>query len=184
VARLVAEAGEQAHEVRSAPARRDDRARPLVEQERADPVALPPEQQPDDGGELDRQVALEAAGRAPVHRAAHVEHEPDVEGALGVGLADERAVGAGGRVPVDVAHVVARLVLAQLGELEAEAAHERALVAAEAGCQRAQDGPLEPAQQRLRRLGRRASRPAARNSISHRGPPGRCAAAGSGRGPR
>ena len=55
-----------------------------------------------------------------------------------------------GHVPVDIAHVVVQLVFAQVGEIEAEAAEQRAVIALQQAVEPAQHGPLEPAQQPLR----------------------------------
>jgi hypothetical protein len=48
-----------------------------------------------------------------------------------------------------VADVVVVLVLAQVGEVEAGAAHQRAVVALEDAVEAAQDGPLEALEERL-----------------------------------
>ena len=57
-----------------------------------------------------------------------------------------------GDVPVDVAHVVVVLVFAQVGEIEAEAAEQRAVVAVQQPVEPADHRPLEPAQERCQAL--------------------------------
>ena len=52
-------------------------------------------------------------------------------------------------VPVDVAQVVARLVLAQVGEVDAFAAEQRPVVALEPAVEAPDDPPLEAAQDPL-----------------------------------
>ena len=89
--------------------------------------------------------------RPEVHRRAQVEQEPRGELAvLGV-LANVRRVHPRGDVPVDVADVVAGLVLAQVGEVEAVAAEQRAVVALEQAVQPADDLPVEALEDAFRR---------------------------------
>ena len=73
-------------------------------------------------------------------------------------LAHVRRLQPRGDVPVDVAHVVVVLVFAQVGEIEAEAAEQRAVVAVQQAVETADHRPLEPPQDapqdlRGRRLG-------------------------------
>ncbi len=64
-----------------------------------------------------------------------------------------------GDVPVDVTHVVVQLVLAEIGEIEAEGAEQRAVVALQQAVEAAYHRPLEPAQDGVGVLppGRRAA---------------------------
>jgi hypothetical protein len=89
--------------------------------------------------------------RAEIDRRAQVEQEPRGDLALLVVFAD---VGCGeprGDVPVDVPDVVAVHVLAQIGEIETVAAEEGPIVAVQHSVQPTDDGPLEAAEDRLRR---------------------------------
>ena len=79
-----------------------------------------------------------------------VEQEPGGDLAVLVVLAHVGRLQARGDVPVDVAHVVVVLVLAQVGEVEAEAAEQRAVVAVQQAVETADHRPLEPAQDRFR----------------------------------
>ena len=56
-----------------------------------------------------------------------------------------------GDVPVDVPHVVAGLVLAQVGEVDAAAEEQAPVVALEQAVQPADDLPVEPLEDALRR---------------------------------
>ena len=80
-----------------------------------------------------------------------VEQEPRGDLAVLVVLAHVRRLQARGDVPVDVAHVVVILVLAQVGEVEPEAAEQRAVVAVQQAVEPADHRPLEAAQERVRR---------------------------------
>ena len=80
--------------------------------------AEPPEHERDALGD----VGLQPLGGAERHRRRDVEHDPRRQRPLGHVQADVRlAAGARGRRRIDVADVVADLVRAQLGELDAEA---------------------------------------------------------------
>src|SRR4051812_8894609 len=54
-----------------------------------------------------------------------------------------------GHVPVDVAHVVFGLVFVEIGEVHAESAEERAVIALQHALEPLDHGPFEPAQQAL-----------------------------------
>ena len=82
-----------------------------------------------------------------------VEQEPRRQLAILGVLPDERRVHPRGHVPVDVADVVARLVLAEVEEVQADAAERRAVVALEQAVEAADDLPLEAVEELLGRLG-------------------------------
>ena len=65
--------------------------------------------------------------------------------------ADVGRVHPGGDVPVDVADVVAGLVLAQVGEVHAVAVEQAAVVALEQAVQAADDLPVEALEDAFRR---------------------------------
>jgi len=118
----------------------------LVEDQGTDPVAAPSEQDRCGNHELAGGLPLEAAGGAPIEGAAGVEDEPGVEAAVGVGLADVGPVGAGGQVPVDLAGIVARHVLADVGLLHPGTAPAGAVVAGRVHAERAEHRPVEAAE--------------------------------------
>jgi len=95
----------------------------------ADAVAVAREQACEQADEIRRHRALVHVARAEVDRAGKIEQEPGGDLAIFVELAHVRGLQARGHVPVDVAHVVAVLVLAQVGEIQAEAAEQRPVVA-------------------------------------------------------
>jgi hypothetical protein len=66
-----------------------------------------------------------------------------------------RRLQARGDVPVDVAHVVVGLVLAQVGQVEPAAAHQRAVVALQQAVEPPDDRPFQPAQQAVGLPGKR-----------------------------
>ncbi len=138
---------EDVQHVPASAARGDDFVGVLGVQHRADPVAVAREQPRQHGDELARQRALAQLLRTEVDRAGQVEHEPGGDLAVFLELAHVRDLQPRGDVPVHVAHVVVQLVLAQVGEVEAEAAEQRAVVALQHAVEAAQHGPLEPAQQ-------------------------------------
>jgi hypothetical protein len=112
-----------------AAARRDHAVDLLAVVQRADAVAAPRQQARQHGDEVGRHVALPDVGRAEVHRLAQVEQEPGGDFAILVELAHVRRLQPCGHVPVDMAHVVAVLVFAQVGDVHAVAAEQRAVVA-------------------------------------------------------
>src|SRR5260370_1165714 len=65
--------------------------------------------------------------------------------------ADIRSIRAGGDVPVNVANVIFGLVLAQTGEIHAEAIKQGAVIALKLAIQAADDLPVEALQNALRR---------------------------------
>ncbi|MNY40168.1 hypothetical protein D3C86_1748910 [compost metagenome] len=62
-----------------------------------------------------------------------------------------------GHVPVDVAHIVAGTVFAQIGKVQPEAAEQGAVVALEHAIEPAHHGPLQAAHQHLGLAGARAA---------------------------
>jgi hypothetical protein len=66
-------------------------------------------------------------------------------------FADVRRVHPGGDAPVDVAHVITHLVLAQVGEVHAVAAEQAAIVALEQAIEPADDLPVEALEDAFRR---------------------------------
>ncbi|MNS88401.1 hypothetical protein D3C72_1223720 [compost metagenome] len=115
----------------------------------ADAVAVARQQQRHHRGEVGEQVALAHRARAELDRAAQVQHEPRGDVAVFLELAHVRGLQPRGHVPVDMAHVVAGAVFAQVGQVEPEAAEQRAVVALQQPVEAAHHGPFEPAQQRL-----------------------------------
>ena len=91
-------------------------------------------------------VGLAAVCGSEVHRRRRVEQEPRHELALGEVDAHVRKAGARGDVPLDLPHVVSRLVRAQLCELDAVAVLVRAVLAREQPAQLPPDGEVERAQ--------------------------------------
>jgi hypothetical protein len=136
-------AAHQVQHVAPAAARRDHHVDLVAVEERADAVAVAREHAREHRHEIVRHRALAHLARAEVHRRGEVEQEPGVDVAVLVVLAHVRRLQARGDVPVDVAHVVVVLVLAQVGEVEAEAAEEGAVVAVQQPVQTANHRPLE-----------------------------------------
>ena len=138
---------------------------PCVEQQRADPVPAAREQLRHGGRDLGEHDVLVPLHRPEVHRRGEVEQQPGGDLAVFGVLAHVRDVGARGDVPVDVAQVVAELVLAQVRDVDAGAAEHRPVVALQASVQTPQHPPLEAAQhtfgreRRQFRHGRRAEAP-------------------------
>ena len=100
-------------------------------------------------------------GRAEVDGRAQVEQEPRGDLAVLEELADVRRVHPRGDVPVDMADVVAVLVFAQVGEVDAVAAEQRPVVALEQAVEAADDLPVEPLEDAFRRRRGRGHRFAA-----------------------
>ena len=119
---------------------------PVRVQDRAHPVAVAGEQPGQDGHEVDQQVPLQGLDGAEVHRWAQVQQEPRRHLAVLDVLADVGRLHARGDVPVDVADVVAELVLAQVGQLQTEAAEQRPVVALEQSVQPANHRPVQALQ--------------------------------------
>jgi hypothetical protein len=133
-----------------APAPRSDvRAEGGVECEHAHGIALAGEQEGQAGGELagvpelGRQVLL---GRRPRHGRTHVEQEVRPQIGLLLELLDVVAVRPAVHAPVDVAHVVTRLVHPVLRELHREAAVRRAVEARDEPLHHLPGHELQPAE--------------------------------------
>ena len=103
--------------------------------------------------EVDEDAPLEplGLGRAEVDGRAQVEEEPRGDLAVLLVLADVRRVHPRRDVPVDVADVIAELVLAQVGEVDAVPAEQAPVVALEQAVQPADDLPVEALEDALRR---------------------------------
>ena len=119
--RGVVDPGDQLQQRSSAGRWRNDGANPLVEEQRAHPVAAPDQQLPDDRRELERQLALEAACRSPIQRSGDVDQQPGIEATLGKGLTDVGPVRPRRDVPLDGPRVIARLILPDIRVLQAGA---------------------------------------------------------------
>ena len=135
-------------------ARRDHVVHVEAVEDRADAVAVAREEARQQRDEIGRQRALLHVLRAEVDRARKVEQEPAGDLAILVVLAHVRGLQPRGDVPVDVAHVVAVLVLADIGEIQAEAAEEGPVIAVQQPVETADHRPLEAPQDRLRIAGR------------------------------
>ena len=136
--------------VAAAAARRDHGVDVVAVEQRADAVAVAREQAREHATKSVDDAALAHVARAEVDRRAEVEQEPRRDLAVLVVLAHVRRLQPRRDVPVDVADVVVVLVFAQVGEVEAEAAEQRAVVAVQQAVEPAEHRPLEPPQDALR----------------------------------
>ena len=100
--------------------------------------------------ETERRFELLESHQAPPRNGA-TESSPQRLARLGE-LAHVGRVEPRGHVPVDVADVVVVLVLAQVGQVEAGAAEQRAVIALQQAVQATDHRPLEPAQDGFGRL--------------------------------
>ena len=125
---------------------------PPVE-DRADAIAAAGEEPGQRRDEIDQHVSLQPLrlGGPEVDRRAEVEQEPGGDLAVLDVLADIRRRCPGRDVPVDVADVVPVLVFAQVREVDATAVEKRPVVALEQAIQAADDLPVEPLEDALRR---------------------------------
>jgi hypothetical protein len=133
--------------------RRDHGVDARAVEQRADAVAAAGQQPREQRNELRRHRLLLGFARAEVDRSREVDQEPGRDLAILVELAHVRRLQPRRHVPVDVAYVVAILVLAQVGEVEAEAAEQRPIVALQQAVETAQRRPLQPAKKRFRAAG-------------------------------
>jgi hypothetical protein len=117
-------------------------------------VAVAGEEAGDHRDELGRDIALAQFARAEIDRGAQVEQEPGRHLAVFGVDAHVRHLHARRDVPVDVPDVVVVLVFAQVREVQAGAAQQRAVVALQQAVEPADDFPFEPAQDLLGPVGR------------------------------
>jgi hypothetical protein len=94
----------------------------IREQEESDPVPVSRRGEGDQGTGFRRGLPLLAGAAPERERAGEVDRHDDRQLALLVESLDEGAADAGGDVPIDGADVIARYVLAHLGELQAVSA--------------------------------------------------------------
>ena len=97
----------------------DHRVHARAVEQRADAVAVAREHAREHGDELGRDVALALFARAEIDRRAQVQQEPGGHLAVFGEDAHMRHLQPRRHVPVDVAHVVVVLVLAQVGQVQA-----------------------------------------------------------------
>ena len=140
---------QQLQHVDAAAARRQDGVDLGAVEQGADPVAVAGEQPRQHGDEVAGDAPLGEAVGAEVDARREVDQEPGRELAVFGELAHVGLLQPGGDVPVDVADVVVMLVLAQVGQVEAGAAHQGAVVALEQAVEAAQHRPFEALEQRL-----------------------------------
>ncbi len=147
---LVFEQGEDVQHMAAPASGRNDSAGTAAVEDRAHPVAAPRQQPRHHRREFGQHVALLDLHRAEIDRGAEIEQEPGGDLAVLVVLAHMRHLQPRGDVPVDVAHVVVELVFAQIGQIEPEAAEQRAVVALQQAVETADHRPFQPLQQGLR----------------------------------
>ena len=140
---------EHADEADPALARRHEERIGVAVGEQAEAVAAPAGDVADGEHDALGDIGLAAQRRAEAHRLRGVEHEPGGERALGDVQPHVRLVHARGRVPVDQAHVVARLVRPHLRELHRDAQGGSAVVAREQALDAAANRQIERAQRGL-----------------------------------
>ena len=155
------EVADEPQDLVAAGACRDDPFDLTAIEDGADPVAVARQDARQRGDDIDEHGPLVAivGGRPEVDRRAEVEQEPRRQLAILVVLADVRRRQTCGHVPVDVPDVIAELVLAQAGEVDAVAAEEAPIVALEEAVQSADDLPVEVLEDALRRYGGRRTAP-------------------------
>ena len=137
--RLLAQGDEQAEQAGAALTRRQRDRLVAAERVDAEAVGALARQLADDQGHALGDVGLAPVGGAEVHRGGVVDQQPGGQRPLGHGHAHVGLAHARGHVPVDLAHVVARHVRPDGGELDAAADARRAVLAGH--------DPLDPARQ-------------------------------------
>jgi hypothetical protein len=142
---------QQLQHMGAATARGQHTVHPGAVEQGADAVAVAREQARQHGHKLGGDVALALVAGAEVHRRAQVEQEPSRHFAVLGEDAHMRLLQPRGHVPVDVPHVVVVLVLAQIGQIESRAAHQRAVVPLQQPVQPPNHRPFKAAEQRFRR---------------------------------
>jgi hypothetical protein len=120
-------------------------------EQRAEAVPVSVQHAGKDGGQLDRLAALAGLVRAEILRRAQVEQEPGGHLAFLEEFLHVRHLQPCGDIPVDMAHVVVILVFAQVGQIDAETAKQRVIVAVQQAIEPAQHGHFKAAQRGLRR---------------------------------
>jgi hypothetical protein len=131
---------------------------------RADAVAETREQTRQHRDQFRGQLAFAQSARTKIDGTGQVEQKPGGDFAVFLKLAHVGHLQPCRDVPVDIAHVIVRLVLAQVGQIEPEAAKQCPIISLQFAVEPAQHRPLEPAQQplrvepRMRRLRRRPAR--------------------------
>ena len=113
---------EERDEMGRTTARRDLSDNAIGDTGEADGVALLDGEIGESGGNAFGEIDLLDVAGAEGHRAAGVDHEAEAEGCVGFRVLDVVTVGAAEGAPIEAAEVVARDVLAILGELDARAA--------------------------------------------------------------
>jgi hypothetical protein len=116
---------------------RNDRVDVGAIQQRADAVAVTRQYARKHADKLGGDIALLGLSGPEIHRGTQVNEKPRRKFALLVVLANVGRVQPRRHVPVDIAHVVVVLILAQIGEIEPEAAKQRAIVAVQQSIQAA-----------------------------------------------
>jgi len=150
---------EQVQHLAPSAARGDDLELAIAIDHRAHAIAVAGQQAREHGDQFDRQLALFHVARPEVHRPAQIEQKPGGDLAILLEFPDIRSLHPRSDVPVDVAHVVPGLVLAQAGEVHAVAPEQAPVVALEEAVQAADDLPVEALEDALRRWRGRWSAP-------------------------
>lgn len=119
-----------------------DRTIPF-EDHSSDPVPPALDQETKGGGSSNGEVAFLEPGRPERHRAGEIDDDEELELPIGDRVADVGFGGAGGDVPVDSTHVVARFVWSRLSELGAMTGDQPLVIAEENPIQAAENLELE-----------------------------------------
>ena len=145
----VAQLGEQAEQPGAALARAQHARLRAAEGDHAEPVPAPRRHVADGQRDALGDVGLAPQRGAELHRGRDVEHQPRRHRALADVHADVRLAHPRGHVPVDVAHVVARLVGADQRQLGAGADLRRRVLAGDERLDPPHHGEVERAQDRV-----------------------------------
>ena len=167
---FAAQLGEQPEQAQAALARAQDARLAAAEREHAEPVAAPRRDVADGERDALGDVDLAPVGGAEGHRGRDVEHQPRRQRALADVHAHVRLLQPRGRVPVDVAHVVAGVVRPDHRQLGAGADLRRQVLAGDEALDPLHHRQVERAQDL--RAGRARARACPASARARRDEPG------------
>ena len=143
VERAIQERTRQQQDLVASRAWRDDLGDVVGVENRAHATAVARQEARQRGRQIYQHGLLGLLRRAKAHGRTEVEQKPGGQfPILGV-LAHVQLIHARGHVPVDVADIVLGLIFAQVGEVDAAAVEERAVVALKETVQATDDAPLQ-----------------------------------------
>src|SRR5258708_21968761 len=118
-----------------------------------DPVSMTREEPGKSGNQIDQHGPLEGTGAAEIEGGGKVQEKPGSDFPIFHVLPDKWGIHPGRYIPIDIADIIFRLILAQIRKVHAESIEQGAIITLQNSIQPADHLPVKPLENSLRRCG-------------------------------